>query len=124
MRKSTINIILQTNLIRLSLILGKYTDYMNQNHTKSINLDPITPLDVIKITSRLKSKTSNGHDSISSKLMKNSIEQILIPITHILNQSLATAVVPEDMKIARIIPIYKSGDTHEFNNYQHTACIL
>ncbi len=41
-----------------------------------------------------------------------------MPLTHIINQSMTTGVVPEDMKIARVIPIFKSGNQNMFNNYR------
>ena len=50
--------------------------------------------------------------------MKNSIDHIILPLTHIINQSLATGIVPHDMKIAKVIPIFKSGNKNIFNNYR------
>ena len=35
-----------------------------------------------------------------------------------MNLSLSTGVVPDDMKIARITPIFKSGDTQQVNNHR------
>ena len=85
-----------------------YSQFLNQRHDKSIFLDPIAPLDTINITSKLKNKTSQGHDNISTKLIKQSIEQISTPLTHILNQSMTTGIVPQNMKIAKVIPIFKN----------------
>ena len=81
-------------------------------------LDPVTPGDILKTITKLKPKTSLGHDNISSKLVKNSIDHIILPLTHIINQSLATGIVPHDMKIAKVIPIFKSGNKNIFNNYR------
>ena len=81
-------------------------------------LDPISQADIINITSNLKSKTSLGHDNLSTKLVKQSIKHITLPLTHIINQSLTTGIVPQNMKIARVIPIFKSGDKTIFNNYR------
>ena len=55
---------------------------------------------------------------MTTKLVKQSIEQITIPLTHIINQSMTTATVPQNMKIAKVIPIFKSGDKHAFNKYR------
>jgi len=35
---------------------------------------------------------------------------IFIIITHIINQSLQTGIVPDQMKTAKAVPIYKSSD--------------
>ena len=45
-------------------------------------LDPVTPSNIIDITSKLKAKTSQGHDGISSKLLKESIQYIAIDSTN------------------------------------------
>ena len=93
-----------------------YTHYLNSQHDSSMFLDPVTPADIIKFTSKIKVKSSQGHDDISRKLIKESIHHIAIPFTHIVNQSLC--VVPVNMKLAKFIPIFKSGDKHIFNNYR------
>ena len=93
-------------------------NYMGPNHEHSMFLDPVTPFDIINITNKLKNKTSQGHDNISCKILKTSIHYILIPLTHIINKSLATGIVPNNMKVARVIPLFKSGDQHIFNNYR------
>lgn len=95
-----------------------YTNFLPNPHYQSMFFDPIFPHDIINIVSKLKSKTSQGHDNLSSKLVKQSIHQIAIPMAHIINQSMVTGTVPLDMKIARIIPIFKSGNQNIFNNYR------
>ena len=66
----------------------------------------------------MKPKTSQGHDNISTKLLKETIDLILIPLTHIINQSFTSGIVPGNMKIAKIIPIFKSGNQEIMNNYR------
>ena len=50
--------------------------------------------------------------------MKQTIQTIISPITHIMNLSLTNGTVPDMMKISKTIPIYKSGDEHSLNNYR------
>ena len=76
------------------------------------------PGEILKITNKLKMKSSQGFDNISTKLLKSTIDEILIPLTHIINLSMQSGTVPEKMKIAKIIPIYKSGEKDIFNNYR------
>ena len=78
-----------------------YTHYLNRQHDSSIFLDPVTPAGIINFTSKIKAKSSQGHDGISSKLIKESIHHIATPFTHIVNQSLSTGVVPINMKLER-----------------------
>ena len=50
--------------------------------------------------------------------MKESIDYIVIPLTHIINKSLTSGIVPHSMNIARVMPIFKSGNKHNFGNYR------
>jgi hypothetical protein len=68
----------------------------------------VAPQDIINIVNKLKS--SSGQDGISTKIMKATITNIINPITYIINQSLQTSIVPDQMKIAKVVPIYKSSD--------------
>ena len=44
----------------------------------------------------------------------------VIAVTNIINNSLDTGIIPDDFKIAKAIPIYKSSDPFLLKNYsQH-----
>ena len=94
-----------------------FTEYLRK-HPNNIFLNPVTKYDIIKITNTLKPKTSSGYDELSTKLLKHIINEIIDPITHIINQSLLTGIVPDKMKIAKLVPIYKSKDPTELTNYR------
>jgi Reverse transcriptase (RNA-dependent DNA polymerase) len=51
-------------------------------------------------------------------LVKKTIPTIESPILHIFNRSLATGIVPSKFKIAKVVPIFKSGDPADMNNYR------
>ena len=55
---------------------------------------------------------------LSSCLLKQISSQILLPIKHIFNLSLSTGLIPEQFKIAKVIPIFKSGDCLDPSNYR------
>ena len=65
---------------------------------------PTNKKEVIETTLSIKSKPSSGH--------------IVDPLVHIFNLSLESGVVPDSYKIAKIIPIFKKGDTEDPNNYR------
>ena len=79
---------------------------------------PIEEEETKTIIKNLKPKNSSGHDSISLILLKASINSIAKPLTCIINQSLKTGRFPSKLKVAKIIPIFKKGDEHDFNNYR------
>ena len=57
-------------------------------------------------------------DGISPVLLKHIKHEISKPVTLILNQCLATGIFPDKLKIAKVVPIYKSEDENIFNNYR------
>ena len=51
-------------------------------------------------------------------VIKRSIGNISSPLTHIINLSITHGIVPDELKIARLVPIFKPGDKALFNNYR------
>lgn len=95
-----------------------YKSYLENNTKDTFFLIPTDPVEIIKTTKYLQPKKSTGIDEISTHLLKEIIEETCIPLTHIINLSFSHGTVPEKMKIAKIIPIYKSGNKKLFNNYR------
>ena len=62
-------------------------------------------------------ESSPGWDAISPKLLKHILPSILKPMVRILNISLEEGVFPDEMKIARVLPLYKSDDPMIANHY-------
>jgi len=81
-------------------------------------LDPVAPSDVLLTTHNLKPKLSQGYEGISIQLLKETISNILQPITHILNRSFVIGIVQWDLKIVKVIPIYKSSVQSLLKNYR------
>jgi hypothetical protein len=96
----------------------KVNDYLKIPQINSIFLETIEPDQVLEITNKLKPKLSTGHDEISSKLLQESIEYIKYPLTHIINRSIITGIVPNQLKIAKVIPVHKSANPTELKNYR------
>ena len=74
-------------------------------------LSPIDECEVLSVVNGCKSKTSTDCDDIDFRLIKT-------VITSIVNLSFQTGTFPEKMKIAKVIPLYKSGSKNDFNNYR------
>ena len=52
------------------------------------------------------------------RVIKESILLVCEPLTHIINLSIQHDIVPDEMKIARVIPIFKSDDQSLLTNYR------
>jgi len=68
----------------------------------------VSQCDVLKSILSIKSNAT-GLDEINPKFLKLILPKILPVITHILNCSITTSTFPKSWKIAKILPIPKSG---------------
>ena len=93
-----------------------YSDFSSDQYSHSIFIDHVVPSDITNTAHKLKSKFSFGHYDISTKLLKQSINNKTHPITHIVNQSFITGIVPDQMKIAKVVPVYKSSERNSIKN--------
>ena len=56
--------------------------------------------------SKITNSHSCGHDNISSSILKCIAHKICECLTLIINQSITTGIFPENLKIAKVVPIY------------------
>ena len=57
-------------------------------------------------------------DKIPTCLLKDAATIIAPALTHIVNMSLISGIVPSDFKCGPIVPIYKSGPQNNIDNYR------
>ena len=56
-------------------------------------------------------------------IIKESIQIISEPLAHIMNLSITHGVVPDQMKIARVVPLFKADDQSLFINYRPASVL-
>ena len=85
---------------------------------KSIFLSPTTREEILTLINGLDSKKSCGHDDIPVRTLKLS-KYLLAPLqSNVINESICDGVFPENLKIAKVVPIFKSGDSEIPTNYR------
>ena len=84
-----------------------------------IFLAPVSQSDVLNITL----KPALVMIVYRLKRIKATINEILKPLTHVINTSFETGRVPNDMKITKVIPIYKSVDKTLLKNYRSISLL-
>jgi len=91
--------------------------FMGDRLNASLYVSPVTELDVKTIVNALKCKNFNLY-SVPTFIYKYCID-ILGPIlAGFFNISVQSGKFPTALKVARVIPVYKSGDVNSTNNYR------
>ena len=79
----------------------------------------IVPEDYLtKIKSSFTLEEATGHDGISNRILKIAAPFIPKKLTDIFNLSIGSGIFPSEWKIAKVTPIFKSGERNEPNNYR------
>ena len=96
--------------------------YMGDMMSQSLFLDPVTPQVIAEI---IKSLTNGapGYDEIHNKILQLSMTPIIGPLSFLCNRSLTEGVFPLELKLANVLPLFKSDETMLFNNY-HPVSLL
>ena len=94
-----------------------YCDKIERN-TRTLYMKPCTEFELQKLIRNLPSKTSSGHDNISNVLLKSIGDYLVTPLTRIFNDSIQLGIFPEIMKLADIVPLYKSKEKYLETNYR------
>ena len=98
--------------------ITNYKKYLGEANTSSMFMIPATKQEVKKEIEKLHLNKSPGPDLIPAKVIKVCADQIVEPLTTIINSSFQTGVFPSKLKIAKVIPIFKKKDRHTVGNYR------
>jgi len=98
----------------------KFTDYISLRPMilDSCFLNLTNADEVITVAKGLNNSQSSGFDEISVMLLKDIIECVAQPMADILNLCISRGIFPDNMKIAKVCPVFKSSDKREFSNYR------
>mgnify|MGYP002803405145 CR=1 FL=1 len=83
----------------------------------------MTAIEIIEISKSFQSIKAAGYDKIPMSIIKRIIDIIAEPIAHIINLSITSGIVPDEMKIARVIPLFKAGDRAIVSNYRPVSIL-
>ena len=95
-----------------------FSEYMANPNNKNLFITPTDKYEILKLISSLKNTKSSGQENINSLMLKKIKESVAYPIANLINNSISSGSVPHALKIAKVIPIYKSGDHSDFGNYR------
>ena len=73
---------------------------------------------VYKHLSNINSNKASGPDGIHGKIFKNCSESLAYPLSLILKVSYNTGSLPNEWKLANVVPIHKKGGKDDIKNYR------
>ena len=94
-----------------------FEKYLPPSLVSSIFFTPSSPSEIKNIINKLKN-TNNTINKMGSKTFKYCSDKISKPISDIFNKIIQTGIYPSELKIACIIPLFKSGDKTNLQNYR------
>lgn len=86
--------------------------------SNTIFLQPASANEVVSIIHQLKNNKSPGPDCIPVKAIKNNAISFSRILSDIFNLLIQTGVYPDCLKVAKVIPVFKSGDPQNTDNYR------
>lgn len=96
---------------------GNYLKYLCKKNT-TMNFEPVSESHILKIVKEMKQKRSMGHDGLSNFVIKAIIPEICNVLTKVVNNILLTGVFPHNLKIAKVLPLFKKGKKEDVCNYR------
>ena len=88
-----------------------------KNCNNSIVIPPVTMIEVRQTILALKN-SSAGWDDLPALVAKQSIDSYIEPLMCLINRSFSDGIFPNELKLARVVPIFKSGDSTVLSNYR------
>ena len=77
----------------------------------------------LEICGSLPSGAPPGYDDVSMKTVKETTDLISYLISCIFNLLIRSGIVPDNLKIATVIPLFKSGEQNIFTNYRRLSML-
>lgn len=90
-----------------------------KNSSTTFSLSPVTENEVFKTINSLKNKPTPDLDGISTTVIKYCAPTLVHFLTRQINYSFLTGAFPDELKIAKVVPIYKNkGGLNSITNYR------
>jgi hypothetical protein len=95
-----------------------FRSFLDLSYSESMFLCPTNKNELQDICYSFKTGKAPGFDNVSMYVIKKSFDLLVQPLANIINLSLCMIIFPEKLKIAKVIPIFKSGEQNSFTNYR------
>jgi len=99
---------------------ASFKDYLPPPNLHTFQLTLTNPAEIFNLLSDLDNSPTQGPDTLSSHFIKSiaTHRPIASPLSTVINHSFRTASFPDDLKIAKVMPIYKAGQKTDPSNFR------
>ena len=93
--------------------------YLKTSNLMSIFINPASEIEVTNLVSTLNNSKASGPFSIPTDVFKMTKHILASPLTNIINLSFSTGIYPDNLKIAKVVPVFKNkGSILQCNNFR------
>ena len=78
---------------------------------------------VLGYLNKLSANNATGLDVIPSRFVRDGASIIACPLSHVINFTLIQGTIPDDLKSARVVPLFKKNDRTEVGNYRPVSIL-
>ena len=96
--------------------------YLKQRNSNSMFVVPTNDTEIEEIVLSLKDSAA-GWDGLSAKILKQSIDHVKLPLTKVFNLSLSCGYFPTELKLAKVLPLFKADSKVLFSNYRPVSVL-
>ena len=93
-------------------------------NTASVFLAPTSSAEIRSLITKLPNKKSSGLDNIDNMILKEIEDCVSTKLAEIFNLSMMEGIFPEKMKLAEVVPLYKSKERFLMNNYRPISLLI
>ena len=103
---------------KIQSVHASYKQYLISPANSIFTFTTVTDSELTEIINKFCPKSSTGNDNVSMKLLKECSLSLVPSLVLIINQSLASGICPDAIKIAKVIPLFKKGSMSLMDNYR------
>lgn len=100
-----------------------YEEYLPASNLSSMGLLLTSQTEILNIGLSIKN-AYEGLDGIDPYIALPNLHLIAYTLTEIINSSLLNGIVPDQLKAAKVIPVFKKGDKQNCENYRPISILL
>ena len=95
-----------------------YVSFPSLPNINTLSLFDCDPAEVESVIVSFNADKKVGPNSIPPSILKDFRKELSEPISDIINISFSTGIFPDNLKLAKVVPIYKNGSKILVGNYR------